>query len=104
MKGCTPCHAHSLPQFRLRAVALVRVGKPITRAAEELGVSAAALHGWVRQDKIDRGELPEVLTAESTELKKAKKCIHEFEMEIEILRRAPKLLGEDRTHPKGFTR
>ena len=35
-------------EFRLRAVALVRAGKPITTAAVQLGVSAAALHGWVR--------------------------------------------------------
>jgi transposase len=43
-------------EFRLRAVALVRAGKPITTAAVQLGVSAAALHKWVRQDQIDRGE------------------------------------------------
>ncbi len=40
-------------EFRRRAVALVRVGKPITTAAVELGVSAAAIHKWVRQDQID---------------------------------------------------
>ena len=31
-------------EFRLPAVALVRAGKPITTAAVQLGVSAAALH------------------------------------------------------------
>jgi transposase-like protein len=36
------------PEFRLRAVALVRAGgKTITQTAYELGVSAAALHNWV---------------------------------------------------------
>ena len=49
-------------EFRLRAVALVRAGKPITTAAVQLGVSAAALHGWVRQDQIDRGERPGMST------------------------------------------
>jgi transposase-like protein len=91
-------------EFRLRAVALVRAGKTITRTAEELGVSQAALHNWVRQDKIDRGELPGVSTKESAELKKAKRRIRELEMEVEILRQAAKLLGDDRPHPKGFTR
>jgi transposase-like protein len=91
-------------EFRLRAVALVRAGKTITRTAEELGVSQGALHGWVRQDKIDRGELPGVSTAESAELKKAKRRIRELEMEVEILRRASKILGEDRPHPKEFPR
>jgi transposase-like protein len=88
----------------LRAVALVRAGKTITRTAEELGVSQAALHGWVRQDKIDRGELPGISTTEGAELKKAKRRIRELEMEVEILRRASKILGDERPYPKGFTR
>ena len=91
-------------EFRLRPVGLVRAGKTITRTAEELGVSQAALHGWVRQDKIDRGELPGVSTKESAELKKATRRIRELEMEVEILRRASKILGDEGPHPKGFTR
>ena len=62
-------------EFRRRAVALVRAGKPITTAAVELGVSAAAIHNWVRQDQIDRGERPGITTPESIELAKAKKRI-----------------------------
>jgi transposase-like protein len=91
-------------EFRLRAVALVRAGKTITRTAQELGVSQAALHGWVRQDKIDREELPGVSTKENAELEKAKRRIRELEMEVEILRRASKILGDERSDPKGFTR
>ena len=64
-------------EFRLRAVALVRAGKPITTAAVQLGVSAAALHGWVRQDQIDRGERPGMSTPETAELAKAKKRIRQ---------------------------
>ena len=63
-------------EFRARAVALVRAGKPVTTAAVELGVSAGALHKWVRQ----------------------------LEAEVEILRKASHLLGEDRPHPRRFTR
>ena len=67
-------------------------------------MSQAALHGWVRQDKIDRGELPGISTKEGAELKKAKRRIRELEMEVEILRRASKILVSERPHPKGFTR
>ena len=63
------------PEFRLRAVALVRAGKPITTAAIELGISAAALHKWVRQDQVDRGERPGLTTTESAQLSKANKRI-----------------------------
>ncbi|GAA1000276.1 hypothetical protein GCM10009563_27450 [Subtercola frigoramans] len=91
-------------EFRMRAVALVRAGKPVTTAANELGVSAAAIHKWVSQDQIDRGERLGVTTPESIELAKAKKRIRQLETEIEILKAAAKFLGEDRPHPKGFTR
>ena len=91
-------------EFRSRAVALVRAGKPITTAAVQLGVSAAALHSWVRQDQIDRGERPGIGTPETAELARAKKRIRQLETEVEILKIAAKLLGEDRPGPKGFTR
>jgi transposase len=92
-------------EFRLRAVALVRAGKTITAtAAAELGISTGALHNWVRQDQIDRGERPELTTHESAELAKAKKRIRQLEAEVEILKRAAKLLGEDRPDPKGLIR
>ena len=64
-------------EFRLRAVAIVRADKPITTAAVQLGGSAAALHGWVRQVQIDRGERPGTTTPESAELSKAKKRIRQ---------------------------
>ena len=96
------------PEFRFRAVALVRAGKPITTAAIELGVSAAALHKWVRQDQVDRGERPGLTTTESAQLSKANKRIRqleaEVEVEVEILHTAATLFGENRPAPKGFTR
>ena len=91
-------------EFRFRAVALVRAGKTITSVAISLGVSQAALHGWVRQDRIDQGELSGISAYESAELKRANKRIGELEMEVEILRRASKILGKDGANPKGFTR
>ncbi len=67
-------------------------------------MSEGGLHNWVRQDRIDRGELPGVTTSESTELGRARKRIRELEMQVEILTRASAFLAEERQHPKGFTR
>ena len=91
-------------EFRLRAVALVRAGKPISRVAAELGISQGGLHNWVRQDRIDHGEIEGISTKEHADLTRANKRIRELEMEVEILKRASKFLGEDMPHPKGFTR
>lgn len=43
-------------ELRMRAVARLRAGKPITTAAVQLGLSAAAIHNWARQNQIDRRE------------------------------------------------
>jgi transposase-like protein len=84
---------------------LVRAGgKTITQTAYELGVSAAALHNWVRQDRIDRGEISGLTSRESVELARASMRIRELELEVEILRRASKILEVGRHDPKEFTR
>ena len=92
------------PEFRARAIALVRSGKQVKQTAHELGISAGCLHGWIKQDQIDRGEIPGTTTVESVELRAARKRIRELETELAIVRQAGKFLGQDRPHPKGFTR
>lgn len=91
-------------EFRARAVALVRAGKPITTTASELGISQSCLHNWVRQDQVNRGELSGVTTSESAELRGAKRRIRQLELEVEILTKASQFLAEDKPRPKGFTR
>lgn len=91
-------------EFRARAVALVRAGKSVTQVAQDLGISAGGLQNWVRQDRIDRGEIPGVSSTDSEQLRKARKRIRELEREVEILRTASRLVGEDKLHPKGSTR
>lgn len=96
---------HKYPdEFRSRAIALVRAGQSVSKTASDLGITAAFLHGWVKQDWIDRGEIPGVSTAESRELRKAKRRIRELEDEVETLRRANAMLGSAAQHPKGSTR
>ncbi|TQO20716.1 transposase-like protein [Rhodoglobus vestalii] len=91
-------------EFRARAVALMRAGKPIATTAAALGVSQSCLHNWIRQDQVDRGDLPGVTTSESAELRRARKRIRQLELEVEILTKASHFLAEDEPHPKGFTR
>lgn len=92
------------PEFRARAIALVRSGKQVNQTAYELGISPGCLHGWLKQDRIDRGELAGTTTAESADLRAARKRVRELETELAIIRAASKFLAEDKPHPKGFTR
>jgi transposase-like protein len=91
-------------QFRARAVALVRAGKQQKQTAEELGIHPITLAKWVRQVRIDQGEIDGVPTGESAELRAAKKRIRELETELLIVRQAAKFLGEDQPRPKGSSR
>ncbi len=92
------------PEFRARAIALVRSGKQVKQTAYELGISAGCLHEWLKQDRIDRGEILGKTTTESAELRAARKRIRELETELAIIRQAAKFLDQDKPHPKGFTR
>ena len=87
-------------EFRHRAIALVRAGKPVKHVTQDLAISAGGLQQWVRQDRIDRGEIPGTSTTDHTELVRAKRRIRE----LEIVKRAAKLLGEETPHPKESTR
>jgi len=91
-------------EFRSRAVALVRAGQTVTKTADDLGITSSCLYGWVKQDRIDRGEIKGLSRAEARELRKAKRRIRELENEVEILRRANALLGSSAQIPKGSTR
>jgi transposase-like protein len=54
----------------------------------DLEITSACLYGWLKQDRIDRGEFPGRTTAESRELRKARRRIRGLEDEVEILLRA----------------
>ena len=91
-------------EFRRRAVALVTAGRSVAQVAIDLEVTDASIYKWIKQDKIDRGELPGRTTVESQELLRARRRIRELEAEVQILRRAQVLLGGDAARPKGSTR
>jgi len=91
-------------EFRARAVALVRAGKEQKQTATELGIHPVTLSKWVKQDRVDRGEIPGVSSTESAELRAARRRIRELETELVIIRQAARFLGEDRPHPKGSSR
>lgn len=91
-------------EFRRRAIALVKSGRSVAKTALDLDVTQATIYSWIKQDRIDRGEIPGQTSEESRELRKARRRIRELEDEVEILRRANQLLGSDAARPKGFTR
>ena len=93
------------PEFRARAIALVREGRQVKQTAHDLGIHEVTLHTWLRQDDIDHGRRPGLSSRESAELRTARRRIRQLEQEIAILRRAATWLDEEEgVDPKGRTR
>ncbi len=93
------------PEFRARAIALVREGRQVKQTAADLGIHEVTLHSWLRQDDIDTGRRPGRSTSEDAELRAAQARIRQLEQELEIVKRASKWLSEGECiDPKGRTR
>ena len=89
-------------EFGSRAIALVGAGHIVAKLASDLGVIDACIDGWVKQDRIDRGEVAGGCTVESRQLRKAKRRIRV--LKYETLRRTNFTLSSSAHHPKGSSR
>src|SRR6201996_4690748 len=82
------------PEFRQRALDLVRSGRPVPEVAKLLGIAGSCLYRWKKQDLIDRGLEPGTSRPESAELVAARQKIRDLEEENKILRRAAAAVEE----------
>ncbi|PRZ11817.1 transposase-like protein [Nesterenkonia sandarakina] len=92
------------PEFRTRAISLVREGRSVKQTAAALGIHEVTLHSWLRQDDIDHGLRPGHTTQEAAELRAARARVRQLEQDISILRRAFTWLDEEPLDPKEHTR
>ncbi len=83
-------------QFRAMVVEQVRSGRPVAEVAADLELAESTVFRWVRQDRIDRGELAGTPTAESAELRAARRRIAELEAELVTVKRASQLFDKGR--------
>lgn len=78
------------PEFKAEAVELMRRGdKPVTRVAEELGVSEQSLYRWAEVAKTDEKADPQgpLTTAERAELVGLRKRLRDVEQERDFLKK-----------------
>ena len=91
------------PQFRAMVIEQFRSGRKVEELARELEVSPATVYRWLRQDRVDRGELVGTSTPESAELRAARRRIAELEAELATVKRASELFNEGRVvRPKAL--
>jgi transposase len=90
-------------EFRRKVLDLIEAGRSIADVAHDLEISEQTIYTWRRQDRIDRGLVPGLTSAEKAELMAAKKRIADLEAELAVSRRAVELLKEE-VSPKGGSR
>jgi transposase InsO family protein/transposase-like protein len=83
-------------QFRAMVVDQVRSGRTVAEVAAAVEVGESTVYRWVRQDRIDRGELAGTSSVDNAELRAAKRRIAELESELAIVKRASALFDEGR--------
>jgi transposase-like protein len=81
-------------EFRRKVLDLIEAGRSIADVAHDLEISEQTIYTWRRQDRIDRGLVPGLTSAEKAELTAAKKRIADLEAELAVSRRAVELLKE----------
>ncbi len=82
------------PQLRAMVVDQVRSGRRVAEVSAALGLAEGTVFRWVRQHRIDRGELAGTPSAESAELGAARRRITELEAELATVKRASELFDK----------
>jgi putative transposase len=91
------------PQFRAMVIDQVRSGRRVAEVAASVGVPEGTAYRWVRQDRIDRGEIAGTSSIENAELRAARHRIAELEAELATVKRATELFAEGRVvRPKAL--
>jgi transposase len=82
-------------EFRRDFVAVARRGEaPISRIANDFGISKSCLQRWLKIADVEDGVKPGLTQADAAELREAKKRIRLLEQESKILRRAAAYLSQ----------
>lgn len=91
-------------EVRIQVVDLARAGTPVKLLAKTFAVSEAAIYTWLKQERIDRGEIDGLSTDQAIELARAKRRIKQLETELAVARKVNEVFLSQDLAPKPSTR
>ena len=91
-------------EVRRQVIELARSGTRIAQLADTFGMSDATIYTWLKQERIDRGEVPGLSTEEALDLVAAKRRIKQLETELAVSRKVNEVFLEGDLPPKGSSR
>ena len=92
------------PEVRRQVLELAGVRTRVKQLALTFAISEATIYNWLKQDKIDRGELDGLSTEQAIELAAAKRRIRQLETELAVARKVNQVFLEQGLPPKGSSR
>ena len=90
--------------IRRQVIELARSWTRVPQLAATFGMTEATIYNWLRQERIDRGELTGTSTDQALELAAAKRRIRQLETELAVARKVVEVFLSDGVSPKGSTR
>jgi transposase-like protein len=91
-------------ETRRQVIELARSGTKVAQLVKTFGMTEATIYNWLRQERIDRGEIPGTSTDMALELAAAKKRIRQLETELAVARKVNEVFLEQGVSPKGPSR
>jgi transposase-like protein len=92
------------PEVRRQVVELARAGTRVKQLAATFQLSEATVYNWLRQDRVDRGELEGLSTDQAIELAAAKRRIRQLETELAVARKVNEVFLEQGLPPNDSSR
>jgi transposase len=98
LKSFGPKEDSDAPQVpsrgRHQVIELARSGTKVAQLAETFGMSDATIYNWLKQERIDRGEIEGTSTDQALELAAVKRRIKQLETEPAVSRKVNEVFLE----------
>lgn len=92
------------PEIRRQVVELARAGTRVAQLSATFGMTETTIYSWIKQDKIDHGELAGLSTDQALELAAAKNRIKQLETELAVARKVNEIFLDQDLAPKASSR
>jgi transposase-like protein len=92
------------PEVRRQVIELARSGTRVKLLAATFQMSDATIYNWLKQDRVDRGEVPGLSIEQQLDLAAAKRRVRQLETELAVARKVNEVFLNEGISPKGSTR
>ena len=83
---------------------MARAGTKVSQLAATFRMTDATIYNWLKQEKVDRGELAGTTTDQALELAAARRRIKELETELAVSRKVNEIFLDQDLAPKASSR